>query len=145
MNKLLKIPNTLIPYEELPSTGIEYSVCRDYDHISRYKGLRQIVHNPTINDDRFIALETTNPFDSSVKVSYYVVPENEENRLDLISQKFLGSPQYSWVISYFNQIEDGFTVLAGQKLKIPKSITDLFSKGEILQSVPSMQLNLIEE
>ncbi|MCM1286597.1 MAG: hypothetical protein NC227_10625 [Bacteroides sp.] len=136
--------DTLCPYGVVEHTGIEYTVCRDFDHISRYKGLRQIVHNPE-ESDRFIALETSNPIITNAKFRYYDVPATEENRLDLIAYKFFGSAQYSWIISYFNGIADGFTVVEGQRLKILENFTDLFSKGELLASIPALQLNLGEE
>lgn len=92
-----------------------------------------------------MALETTNGFETKTEVQYYDVLAVEENRLDLIAEKFLGSAQYSWVIAYFNHIEDGFSVREGQRLKIPKSISSLFTSGEILASVPPTMLNLGSE
>lgn len=137
--------NTLSPYITIPHTPIQYTVCRDYLHISRYKGLRQLIHNPD-NTDRFIALETPNKISSNtLDFEYYEVPAIEENRLDIIANKFLGSPQYSWVIAYMNNIEDGFTVREGQKLKILKNFTQLFNKGEILASISALTLNLGSE
>lgn len=133
--------DTLIPYKTIPYNGIEYAVCRDFKHISRYKGLRQIVHNPN-EPDRFVALETTNPTATNASYRYYTVPQIEEHRLDLIAYKFYGSPNYSWIISYMNNIEDGYSVYAGQKLKILNNFTDLFAKGELLASIPAMSLNL---
>lgn len=137
--------DTTKPYSEVDYKGIEYTVCRDFKHISRYKGLRQVVHNPTISEDRFVGLETSNPIKSNASFYYYEVPQYEENRLDLIAKKKYGSAQYSWIISYMNNIEDGFTVYAGQKLKILNNFTDLFSKGELLASIPAMTLNLGSE
>ena len=137
--------DTLIPYKVIPYDGIDYTVCRDFDHISRYKGLRQIVHNPTNTAERFITLETVNALTSNAGYRYYTVPTSEENRLDLIAYKFYGSPNYSWVISYMNNIEDGFTVYEGQKIKILDSFSDLFAQGEILASIPPMSLNLGSE
>ena len=134
--------NTLEPYKDFEHTGIEYTVCRDYKHISRYKGCRQVIHNPSDTDERFIALETVNPISSNASYFYYTVPMVEENRLDIIAKKFYGSAQYSWVISYLNNIEDGFSVYGGQKLKILDNFTDLFAKGELLASIPAMVLNL---
>lgn len=134
--------NTLTPYKELEHTGIEYGVCRDFGHISRYKGCRQVVHNPHDTSERYIALETTNPISSNAPYFMYEVPMYEENRLDLIAKKFYGSAQYSWVLSYYNGIEDGFTVYGGQKLRIFNNFTDLFAKGELLASIPAMSLNL---
>lgn len=137
--------DTLIPYKVIPYDGIDYTVCRDFDHISRYKGLRQVVHNPTNTAERFITLETVNALTSNASYRYYTVPVSEENRLDLIAYKFYGSPNYSWVISYMNNIEDGFTVYEGQKIKILDSFSDLFAQGEILASIPPMSLNLGSE
>ena len=136
--------DTLDPYKVIPHKGIEYAVCRDFGHISRYKGLRQIVYNPN-DSERFIALETVNTIASKASYRYYTVPTQEENRLDLIAYKFYGSPNYSWIISYLNNIEDGFTVYEGQKLKIIDNFTDLFAKGELLASIPAMSLNLGSE
>ena len=136
--------NTLIPYRVIEHTGIEYTVCRDFNHISRYKGLRQIVHDPT-SYSRFITLESPNPFSTSAEFEYYEVPLSEQNRLDLIAYKFYGAAQYSWIIAYYNGIEDGFTVLEGQKLRILKNFTTLFSKGELLAPIPAMQLQLGSE
>ncbi len=133
--------NTLISYKKLKIRPIQYTVCRNFNHISRYKGLRQIIHNPD-DRDRFIALETMNPFSSNLEFMYYDVPYIYENRLDIIANKFYGSAQYSWIISYFNDIEDGFTVLEGQRLKIIKNFTELFNNGELLAPIPPLTLNL---
>lgn len=135
------IQNTLSPYDILKHEGIEYQNCRDFNHISRYKGLRQVAHLP-ISYDRYTTLGVPNPFDSNVDITFYDVPATEENRLDLISYKFFNSASYSWIIAYFNGIEDGFTVLSGQRLKIPKSFTSLFNTGEILAPIPALNLNL---
>lgn len=137
----MKIYNTLVPYDVIEHKGIQYNTCRNYDHISRYKGLRQITHNPN-SFNRFITLESPNCFESSANVIFYDVPATEENRLDIIANRFLGSASYSWVIAYFNSIEDGFTVREGQRLRIPKDISSLFNKGELLASVSALQLNL---
>lgn len=137
--------DTLVPYKKFIHKGIDYTVCRDFDHISRYKGLRQVVHNPDDTDDRFIALETPNTISSNAEFLYYDVPATEENRLDLIAYKYFGSPQYSWIISYFNDIEDGYTVREGQRIKILKNFTDLFNTGELLASIPALTLNLGSE
>lgn len=137
--------NTLTPYYKIPYSGIAYGHCVDYDHISRYKGLRQVTHNAnsdTTNSDRFITLETPNPFTSNAEVSFYDVPYQEENRLDVIAYKKLGSAQYAWIIAYFNGIEDGFTVREGTRLRIPNNISQLFNSGEILASVSALTLNL---
>lgn len=134
--------DTLRPYDILEHKGIQYGVCRDYSHISRYRRLRQVTNNPSDMDERFIDLETPNPFETHSDVTYYEVPQHEENRLDIIAFKTLGSAQYAWAIAYFNNIEDGYTAHAGQKLAIPRNITQLFEKGECLASVSPNTLNL---
>ena len=45
--------DTTTEYEKVDYKGIQYTVCRDYDHISRYKGLRQLIHSPQDLDQRF--------------------------------------------------------------------------------------------
>lgn len=136
--------DTTTPYEGIERDPIQYTYCHDYSHISRYKGLRQVVHQGQ-SDDRYIALETSNKFTTRTDVTYYTVPANLENRLDIIAQKFLGSASYSWVIAYFNGIEDGFTVLEGTRLAIPSSISSLFNNGEILAPIAATTLNLGSE
>lgn len=141
----MKWYNTCIPYKKLEHEGIQYSVCRDFDHISRYRNIRQLIHCPD-STERFVALETPNPFKTNdTNVSYYEVPYAEENRLDVIAHKWLGNSNYKWIIAYFNGIEDGFTVLTGQKLKIPNSIFDLFNKNEMLSAISPHTLNLGSE
>lgn len=138
----MKWYNTTTPYEVLEHKGIQYGVCRDYSHMCRYRRLRQVINNPDDISDRFIDLETPNPFETHSDVIYYEVPTSEENRLDVIAFNLFGSAQYSWIISYFNDIQDGFTVNAGQRLVVPKAITQLFEKGECLASVSPLTLNL---
>lgn len=132
------------PYDVIDHEGIVYSVCRDFNHISRYRNLRQVVHFPDTTD-RYVTLETVNPFITHTEIKYHEVTVAEENRLDLIAEKELGSATYGWVIAYFNSIEDGYTVREGQKLVIPKSVTALLSNGEILAPITAIKLNLGEE
>lgn len=138
------IQDTLTPYQTAEHKGIQYSTCREFSHISRYKGLRQVVHNPGYSD-RFLALETPNTFSTSADVKYHVVKVDEENRLDIVADKYLGSASYAWVIAYFNNIEDGYTIQEGQRLAIPSSLSSLFSSGEILSPISALTLNLGSE
>ena len=131
-------------YETIEYNGIIYSECRDYSHISRYRNLRQVLLNPA-EIERCVTLETVNPFVTHTEVKYHEVTVAEENRLDLIAEKELGSATYGWVIAYFNRIEDGYTVREGQRLIIPTSITSLFNNGEILAPVTEIKRNLGEE
>lgn len=138
----MRFYNTIEPYDEIKHVPIQYGVCRDYNHLCRHRGLRQVVHDPSNENDRFVALENTNPFESNSEVTYYEVPLIHENRLDLIAEKLLGSIQYRWVIAYFNKIEDGYSVKEGQLIICPKSISQLFNKGEVLSPINPLQLNL---
>lgn len=131
------------PYDELDHEGIIYSVCRDFNHISRYRNLRQVVHQP--GPDRYVTLETVNPFVTNTEIKYHEVTSTEVDRLDLIAESELGSATYGWVIAYFNSIEDGYTVREGQRLVIPNSVTALLSTGEILAPITALKLNLGEE
>ncbi len=137
----MKLQDTLEPYQEIERDPIQYTYCRDYDHISRYKGLRQVIHQGQ-SSDRFVALETVNPFSSTTDVTYFTVPSHLENRLDIIAKEKLGSAKYAWVIAYFNNIQDGYTCLEGTVLTIPKSVSSLFDAGEILSPVSAVRLNL---
>lgn len=134
------------PYKILKHKGIDYSCCRDFNHISRYRGLRQVIHNPDDINERLVSLESPNPLQiQNVPIIYHEVENSEVNRLDLIADKYLGSAQYSWVIAYFNNISDGFSCNTGQKLMIPTSITALMASGELLQNVTALKLNLGSE
>ena len=132
------------PYDEVDYTGIAYSTCRDFNHISRYRNLRQVYHCLD-TADLYITLETVNPFVTHTEIKYHEVTVDEINRLDLIAYKELGVASYGWVIAYFNSIEDGYTVREGQRLIIPNSVTDLLNTGEILAPVPALKMNLGEE
>ena len=134
------------PYKEIEFDGIVYSTCVDYEHISRYRNLRQVINCPSDIDNQCVTLETPNPFITNSEIIYHEVTMPEENRLDLIAKEELGSASYSWVIAYYNKIEDGYTVREGQRLIIPKAgITQLLNQGEILAPVTALKLNLGEE
>ena len=142
----MNITDSYTRYQDVQRDPIQYSYCVDYNHISRYRALRQVVHQGN-SEDRFIALETVNPISGGVRsaLKYYVVPANRENRLDLIAQEQLGSATYAWVIAYINRIQDGFTVLEGTQLAIPLTLTSLFEKGNVLAPVSAFKLNLGSE
>ena len=137
-------PDTSSEYKKIERDPIQYTYCVDYNHISRYKNLRQVIHQGK-SSDRFIALETSNEFTSNCRTKLYTVPADKENRLDLIAYEQLGSATYAWVIAYFNGISDGFSVLEGTTLRIPISITELFNNGDILSSITATKLNLGSE
>lgn len=141
----MQFPDTYNKYKEVYRDPIQYTYCVNFDHICRYRTLRQVIHQG-LSKDRFIALETVNPLsDQIVNMKYYTVPSNRENRLDLIAQEQLGSASYAWVIAYVNRINDGFTVLEGTELMIPTSITTLFNKNSLLAPIEANKLNLGSE
>ncbi len=133
-----------VPYKEIVHEGIVYAPCKEFNHISRYRNLRQVVHCPDAVE-RYTTLETVNPFITHTTVKYHEVTSLEVNRLDFIAEQELGSATYAWVIAYFNSIEDGYTINEGQRLIIPESVTSLLSNGEILAPIAYTQLNLGEE
>lgn len=135
------LSSTTESYSEIERDDIQYTYCRDFNHVSRYRGLRQVIHQGQ-SPDRYVALESPNAFETHTNITYYTVPANLENRLDIIAQELLGSADYKWVIAYFNGITDGFTVHEGMTLMVPKTVSSLFETGEILQPVPATKLNL---
>ncbi len=142
MDTVKLLHDTTIPYQEVEYNGIEYTTCKDFEHISRYKRLRQVIHYLADNS-RFLTLEIQNYYQTNnVDIEYYTVPADRENRLDLIAYEYFNSASYSWIISYINGISDGFTVHEGQILLIPTSLTSLFGSGNILSSIPVTSLNL---
>lgn len=142
----MMILDTSTVYKELDYKGINYTNCRDFPYISRYRGLRQVIHSPEDTDIRFTSLEIPNAIGGEhINFVWHEVVETEVNRLDLIAYKYLGSAQYNWVIAYYNGISDGFTCNTGEKLRIPSSISELMKDGELLQTVPVLTLNLGSE
>ena len=142
MNIQELLHDTTKPYKFIDSRGIEYTVCKDFDHISRYKRLRQIIHYLE-GTARFMTLEIQNSYNyEDIEIEYYVVDVVHENRLDLISYEHFNTTSYSWIISYINGISDGFTVFEGQILMIPTNLSDLFKSGCVLSAVSPTALNL---
>lgn len=140
----MEFPDTYSTYKTVERDPIQYSYCVDYNHISRYRTLRQVIHEGQ-SQNRFVALETVNPIKIGNNFKYYTVPANKENRLDLIAQEQLGSADYAWVIAYVNKIFDGFTVLEGTELAIPISLSSLFEKGNLLAPISASKLHLGSE
>ena len=134
--------DTTKPYKAVDYKGIEYTVCKDFGHISRYKRLRQVIHYLE-GTDRYITLETQNNYSyENLEIEYYAVPADHENRLDLIAYEYFGTPSYSWIISYVNGIQDGYSAFEGQVLMIPTELSSLFTSGGVLSAVSPTSLNL---
>lgn len=95
---------------------MRYAMPRKYKNISRYSIYRQI-----LDDDKELYLETVNqtPVDDSELDRYHKVLKEEENRLDIISNKYYGTPEYYWVIALGNNLIDPMVVRPGEILRIP--------------------------
>lgn len=113
---------------------ITYRENHEYDKesISRYKMYR-VINN---DDDNSIYLETFNQVKSTWENeqgnTYHIVTKDEENRLDIIANKFYNNPSYGWIIALVNQIIDPFVIPADTVLIIP-SMSSLFKlKNHIL-------------
>lgn len=50
---------------------------------------------------------------------YHTVEDTDVGRLDLISDRYYGTPSYWWVIAHVNEIEDPLTMDVGTKIRIP--------------------------
>ena len=95
--------------------SITYSVNKEYEEPSRYQILR------VINDDGARYLETYNQVSvpDTEEDFYHIVKDNEEGRLDIISQNYYGTPIYWWAIAIANDFIDPYVVNAGTMVRIP--------------------------
>jgi nucleoid-associated protein YgaU len=115
---------------EKPSEIVSY-INRDRkkikDRLSRYSRLKVLV-----NEDGQEYLETLEKpkIRESSKDSFYSVESGYENRLDLISYKFYGTPFLWWAIALVNNIVDPLDVGVGVVLRIPE-ISSIYSSGVI--------------
>jgi hypothetical protein len=107
---------------------LKYARPRKYVKISRYKIYRQIIDN-----DNNIYIETVNqtPVDESKLDKYHEVLKEEENRLDIISNKYYNTPEYYWVIALANDMIDPFVVKVGDILRIPNFFSLTNWKGAL--------------
>ena len=94
---------------------------RQYVNNSRYTKIRRLQDEETgkIYNENWIA----QTIDKSSEDQFYVVTMSEEDRLDIISTSFYGTPKYWWVIALANNIIDPFTLEIGTNLRIPPIIS----------------------
>ena len=99
-----------------------------YKNVSRYSNLRTLK-----DDDGNTYHESWNQkyIDYTDSDQYFTVTSVEEDRLDIISVKFYGTPRYWWVIAIANYILDPFNVPTGTNLRIPPMLS-LYNKGGVL-------------
>ena len=107
---------------------LEYYPSINYKNVSRYRNLRTLM-----DTDGKIYHESWNQkfVDYSDGDQYFTVTKVEENRLDIVSQKYYGTPRYWWVIAIANYIIDPFDLAVGTNLRIPP-ILSLYNKGDVL-------------
>ncbi len=58
-------------------------------------------------------------FEPSDEDIFHPITQMDVGRLDLISQKYYGTPTYWWIIAYVNDIDDFLTMDVGKKIRIP--------------------------
>ena len=95
------------------------------DFQSRYQVLRVISETDSNNKTSSTYLETYNQVEipETSEDQYHVVTESEVNRLDLISNKFYGTPNNWWMIAIANNFIDPFVVNEGAMIRIPSLLT----------------------
>ena len=93
---------------------MRYSEPRKYDYISRYSVYRQI-----LADDTYLESYNQKYISSSERDQFHVVARNEENRLDIISNNYYGTPTYWWIIALANEFIDPFVLNVGTSVRIP--------------------------
>lgn len=108
---------------------LTYLYPRLYKNSCRYKNLRRIQDDDTKKIYHETWVQNTVAFSDSD--TYYTVPMEYENRLDIIANKYYGTAKYWWVIALANYIIDPFDVPAGTQLRIPPLIS-LYSVGGVL-------------
>ena len=89
---------------------MRYAKPRKYTHVSRYSVYRQIIDD---NNNQYT--ETANQYtvDEENTDIYHEVQNEEENRLDIISNKYYNTPDYYWVIAMANDLVDPFIIKVG--------------------------------
>lgn len=101
-----------------PSEVIRYDdiQLQDIQEFSRYRTLRRLTNE---NSNSFIESPNRIVIRESTKDSFYKVDPGFENRLDLISNMFYGTPKLWWALAYANKLYDPRKVKSGIILRIP--------------------------
>lgn len=110
-------------------TAKEYENPVSYENNCRYKNVRTLRDEDT--NKLYHEIINTPEIVQSENDDYYTVTLDEENRLDIISNAYYGTPKYWWVIADANYIIDPFDVPVGTSLRIPP-ILSLYKSGGIL-------------
>ena len=73
---------------------------------------------------------TTYPQFSRKETDIYIITRKME-RLDILANKYYDDARYWWVIARANNLGKGtLTIAAGQQIRIPQNITDIFGELE---------------
>lgn len=88
----------------------------DSREASKYKHLDRIVYD---TGEEIIETADRIVFEPSNEDEFWSVQAGFENRLDLISYKFYGSPLYWWAIAAASNIYNPLDVAVGTVLRIP--------------------------
>lgn len=105
---------------------MRYSDPRKYNYISRYSIYRQI-----LDTDTYLESYNQKYISQSDRDQFHVVTNKEENRLDIISNNYYGTPTYWWVIALANELIDPFIVNVGTSVRIPP-IDSIFELNGVL-------------
>lgn len=93
---------------------MRYSDPRKYENLSRYRVYRQI-----LSDDTYLESFNQKEIEKSDGDVYHIVTKQEENRLDMISNNYYGTPEYWWILAIANNFIDPFVLTSGTSVRIP--------------------------
>lgn len=125
---------------------VNYYNPRKYASVSRYMYVRTLRTKRDVHPNKFIpqSQERTGakPYHETIYVRgvrrsssdrYHMVNEQTENRLDIISQLYYGTPTFWWAIAQANAstLFNVFDIPRGTKLRIPE-MTSLYADGGYL-------------
>lgn len=97
------------------------------DKLSRYNIYKRLVNT---EGDNYIETPERREIKESAKDSFYSVEKGYENRIDLISYRFYGTPLLWWAIAVMNKIQDPMDVKAGIVLRIP-TLRSIYESGSL--------------
>ena len=109
--------------------SIVYSESNEYEKVSRYQILRTITED---GKDRYLETYNQKFIPEKDDDIYHLVKVSEENRLDIISNQYYGSPTYWWAIALANKFIDPFIVSPGTMIRIPSMSEIVNTRNEIL-------------
>lgn len=97
------------------------------------KMCRYNIYRRLINEygDEYIETPEKIKIKETNKDSFYAVEMGYVNRLDLISNKFYGTPLLWWAIAIVNNIDNPMDVQAGIVLRIP-TLRSIYNSGALL-------------